>query len=103
MIHGKNRMELLPEVPTAQEAGYPELAALTESYGFAVPAGTPDPVVRKLNADIVKVLNHPAVQSTVRALGMTPAPSSAEEFDRQMRLEHKRWAGLVDAVRIKAK
>jgi tripartite-type tricarboxylate transporter receptor subunit TctC len=91
------RNEALPDVPTAIEAGYPELGNIIEWYGVAVPAGTPRAVVKKLNAAVVDALNSPDVAKRVQNLGQTPSPSTPEEFDRQIREEYARWGKVVKA------
>jgi tripartite-type tricarboxylate transporter receptor subunit TctC len=91
------RNEALPDVPTAIEAGYPELGNIIEWYGVAVPAGTPRAVVKKLNAAVVDALSSPDVAKRVQNLGQTPSPSTPEEFDRQIREEYARWGKVVKA------
>lgn len=99
---GNARFEALPDVPTAAEAGYPELGKNPEWYGFAVPVGTPANIVQKLNGDIVTVLNMDSVQKAIRALGMTPAPSTPQEFANKIRTDHEIWGKVVKASGVKA-
>lgn len=101
-VLGKDRNEQIPEVPNAVESGYPDLSDIPEWYGFAAPAGTPEPIVRKLNADFVAALNDPEVQKSIRALGTTPSPSTPEEFAKQIRVDYERWGKVVKAAGVKA-
>ena len=101
-VMGKERLDSMPDVPTALESGYPQLSDLVEWYGFAVPAGTPAPIVAKLNADFVKALNDPEVQKSIRGLGMGPAPTTTEEFARQVKYDYERLGKIVKDSGIKA-
>lgn len=102
VVLGKDRNESIPEVPNAVESGYPDLSDIPEWYGFAAPAGTPEPIIRKLNADFVAALNDPEVQKSIRALGTTPSPSTPEEFAKQIRFDYERWGKVVKAAGVKA-
>jgi tripartite-type tricarboxylate transporter receptor subunit TctC len=101
-VFGGRRIEALPDVPTAAEAGYPQLGKNPEWYGVAVPAGTPAERVAKLSADIRRAMEVPAVQEAVRSLGLTPAPSSADAFARQIRADLEEWGKVVKASGAKA-
>jgi tripartite-type tricarboxylate transporter receptor subunit TctC len=69
---------------------------------MVAPAGTPRTIVNQLNAALVRILNMPDVQERIRALGMTPSPSTPEEMDRQIRSDHALWGGVVKRAGIKA-
>lgn len=101
-VFGKERIESIPDVPHALEAGYPDLSDIPEWYGFAVPAATPDRIVSKLNADFVTALRSPEVQKSIRALGTNPSPSTPEEFMRQIRTDYERWGKVIKAAGVKA-
>jgi tripartite-type tricarboxylate transporter receptor subunit TctC len=100
-VFGKTRSEVLPDTPTAAEAGYPQLGEYPEWYGVAVPVGTPAAIVRQLNADITKALAAPQVQKSLHELGLSPSPSSAEEFARQIRTDYEAWGKVVKASGLK--
>jgi len=93
-ITGVQRVMQLPEVPTMQEAGVPGFE-VTSWYGVVAPAGTPAPVLDKLNADITSVLRLPDVQQRLNEVVMPPAPTSREEFDQFIRSEVARWARVI--------
>lgn len=101
-VLGKDRIESIPDVPNAIESGYPALSDIPEWYGFAAPAGTPEPIIAKLNADFVQALNDPEVQKSIRALGTTPSPSTPEEFAKQIKYDYERWGKVVKAAGVKA-
>jgi len=101
-VFSKERIEALPDVPSALEQGYPELSDVSEWYGFAVPTGTPQSIINILNAGFVAALKDPAIQKSVRVLGMTPAPSTPEEFAKRIRADYARWGKVVKAAGVKA-
>ncbi len=82
--------------------GFKEFGNVVEWYGMVAPAGTPRPIVRRLNEALVSILNMPDVQERIRALGMTPSPSTPEELDRQIRADHALWGGVVKRAGVKA-
>ena len=102
VVFGSKRLDALPDVPTAAEAGYPQLGENPEWYGVAVPAGTPSSVIDALNAAIVQALGTPEVQKAIRSLGLAPAPSSAEVLGRQIKLDLEEWRKVVKASGAKA-
>lgn len=101
-VFGKKRIDALPDVPTAAEAGYPQLGDTPEWYGVAVPVGTPATIIAQLNTDIVTALKSAEVQKATLALGLTPSPSTPEEFARQIRIDHEAWGKVVKASGVKA-
>ena len=78
------------------EAGFPGAEA-TSWTGILVPAGTPAPVVVKLNAAFVKALQFPDVATRLAADGAVPVGNSATEFDTYIRSELVKWAKVVKA------
>src|SRR5262245_47755318 len=101
-IMGGTRIEALREVPTAVEMGFKEFGNVVEWYGMVAPAGTPRPIVRQLNEALVRILGMPDVQERIRALGMTPSPSTPEDLDKQMRADHALWGEVVKRAGVKA-
>ena len=69
------RAELLPSVPTMVEAGVPDFE-ITSWFGLMAPAGTPAPIIARLNAETVKVLAREDVRSTLGAQGLNVASSN---------------------------
>lgn len=94
---GRKRIEAMPHVPTAAEAGYPELGDVVEWYGVAVPAATPREKIVRLNGAIVRALNSPDVLKRIDALGQYPAPSTPEAFRQRIREDFERWGKVVKA------
>ena len=96
-VFGAKRIDTLPDVPSATEAGYPELAVVTEWYGVLAPAATPHQTVAALNAGINRALASPDVLQRLQGLGMHASPSTPAEFDRQIREDYARWGKVVKA------
>jgi tripartite-type tricarboxylate transporter receptor subunit TctC len=96
------RNPALPDVPTAQEAGLPELSNVIEWYGVVVPAATPRAVVQRLGDSVVRAMAAPEVLERIHAIGQTPAPTGSEDFARLMREDYARWQRVVRAAGVKA-
>lgn len=101
-IMGGVRIDALSDVPTAVEMGFKDFANVIEWYGMVAPSATPRPIVNQLNAALVRILNMPDVQERIRALGMTPSPSTPEELDKQIRADYALWGGVVKRAGVKA-
>jgi tripartite-type tricarboxylate transporter receptor subunit TctC len=100
LVTGRKRLEALPAIPTAVEAGYPELDVLGW-YGVVVPSATPRSIVAKLNEDIVNVLNSATARERMRALGQDLSPSSPQEFQDQIKKDLALWGKVVRASGVK--
>jgi tripartite-type tricarboxylate transporter receptor subunit TctC len=100
-VTASRRASLLPEVPTMAEAGLPGLE-VTSWFGLLVPAGTPAPIIARLNAETVKVLGRADVKATLAAQGLEVAPSSPEQFAAHIRSEIARFTKIARAAGIKA-
>jgi tripartite-type tricarboxylate transporter receptor subunit TctC len=96
------RNPALPDVPTAQEAGLPELSNVIEWYGIVVPAATPAPIVKRLGDSVLRAMSAPEVLERINGIGQTPSPLAAEEFARMIREDYARWQRVVKAAGVKA-
>ncbi len=94
------RISMLPDVPTASEAGLPgfEVASL---FGILVPAGTPAAIVNRLNAEINKVLTLPETRQELLTQGAYAAPSTPEQAQARVRQEIAQWARVIREADIK--
>jgi tripartite-type tricarboxylate transporter receptor subunit TctC len=101
MVTSETRAATLPDVPSAPEAGLPKMI-MKFWVGFAAPAGTPAPIVQRLNAELVKVLDMPDVRKTLSEQGADVAGGSAEDFAAFMQAESARWSAVVKSAGIKA-
>jgi len=64
-------------------------------YGTLAPAGTPQNIIRYLNAEFVKIVNAPDVRQQLEGMGAEPLTSTPEEFAEFIKLEAQRWARVV--------
>ena len=93
-VTSDKRVAPLPAVPTMIESGIPGYV-VTSWYGMCAPAGTPAPVLDKLNADVTRTLQAPDVRQRLTDLVIEPAPTSREEFVAFVRSELDRWEKVV--------
>ena len=91
---GRTRSAITPEVPTVAEAGVPGYEAVIW-LGAMAPAGTPRPVLERLSAEIVKVVNAPEVKENWGKQGAVPMGMAPEAFDKFMREDIQKWSKLV--------
>jgi tripartite-type tricarboxylate transporter receptor subunit TctC len=91
---GKQRSSVLPNVPTIAEAGVPGYEA-TIWLGVMAPAGTPKPVVDKLNGEIRKILARADIKETWAKQGAVPMMMDPAEFDKYLRADIDKWANVV--------
>jgi tripartite-type tricarboxylate transporter receptor subunit TctC len=93
------RSAALPNVPTLQEAGVPNLAIGTW-FGLLAPVSTPKPVVARLNTEIVKIINSAEFRKQMADIGAEPVGNKPEEMARQIREETAKFAELVKAGKV---
>ena len=93
------RLALYPDVPTFTEAGAPGFESGAWS-GMMVPAGTPRPVIERLNAALLAALRSPQVRQKLDEQGTQALGSSPEEYARFLRAEADRWAQVARQARL---
>ena len=93
------RLDALPTVPTMAEAGYPIEAAYW--FGLVAPAGTPAPVVAKLEKALSEVLAMPDVKKRLTDMGAVVNPLGARDFGAFIRTETTKWADVIHKANIK--
>jgi tripartite-type tricarboxylate transporter receptor subunit TctC len=91
---GKTRSSVLPDVPTAEEAGLAGYEA-TIWLGLMAPAGTPKPIIEKLNAAINAAIKRPEIVKLWADQGAVPMSMTPEQFDRFLRGDIVKWAEVV--------
>ena len=94
------RSQALPDVPSIAEAGVPGYEA-TQWFGVLAPAGTPRPIIDRLNQEIVKLLKLPDVRDRLIADGTDPVGNTPEEFASYIRSETEKWTKVIKAAGIK--
>jgi len=99
-VSTKMRSRGLPEVPTLMESGVD--IATGSWFALFAPKNTPMPIVHKLNNEVVKILELPAIKARLVAQGAEPVPMSVEEFSAFTKSEFESWAPIVKASGAKA-
>jgi len=94
------RSTLNPEWPTLQQEGVKEIDASNWTALFA-PKATPQPIIDKLNAEVVKILNMPDVKERFAGGGVVTIPSSAAELDARVKQEAGRFRAIVQKANIR--
>ncbi|MBX9826222.1 MAG: tripartite tricarboxylate transporter substrate binding protein [Xanthobacteraceae bacterium] len=100
-ISGPKRVATLPDVPTVAEAGAPGYSAL-QWYGVLAPAGTPQPVIAKLQAAIADALRTPDVRERLAQDGAEPIGGGSEEFAALIKSDLEKWSRIAKAANIQA-
>lgn len=97
-VTGPTRTPVAPEIPAVAET-YPGFE-VTVWQGFQAPAGTPRPIINKLNASIVKVMAMQDVREKLMNLGANPISSTPEQFAQHIAREKQKWADVVKRAGI---
>ena len=95
------RIKVLPDVPTIAESGVPGYEA-SLWYGILAPARTPEPIVRKMNAELGTALKTPDVVEKLSTQGVEPHHTSPEQFGALIRNEMRKWTKVIQASGVKA-
>ena len=99
-VTSAKRFPLLPELPTIAESGYSKFEALAWN-GVLVPAGTPKPVIARLNAEINAILKQPDVVQKMNAAGFDLIGGTPEDFGALIKAESAQWAPVIKSANIK--
>jgi tripartite-type tricarboxylate transporter receptor subunit TctC len=99
-VTSKRRIEAAPDVPTFEEAGVPGYEAIGW-FGVVAPKATPQPIIRRLNAEIRAALADPEIRARALAAGTEPFTNTPEEFAAMIREETRKWAEVIKAGNIK--
>jgi tripartite-type tricarboxylate transporter receptor subunit TctC len=99
-VSSTQRLPMLPDVPTMNEAGVSSYES-TGWFGIVAPAGTPTAIVNRLNAEIVSALNDPGIQNTMRDMGVEPAPSKPDDFEQYIKSEIQKWNKVIKTAGTK--
>jgi tripartite-type tricarboxylate transporter receptor subunit TctC len=98
---GKARLRAMPDMPTFAEQGYPQVNA-TNWYGVLAAAGTPKPVIARLNGEFARILKIPeVVDRLTQVQDAEPIASSPQELQKFLVAETARWGKVVQAANIK--
>ncbi|MEO8675453.1 MAG: tripartite tricarboxylate transporter substrate-binding protein, partial [Casimicrobiaceae bacterium] len=94
------RFPLLPDLPAIAESGYPGFEALAWN-GILVPAGTPKPVIAKLNTEVNAILKQPDVVTKMNAQGFDLIGGTPEDLANLIRRESDTWAPVIKRLGLK--
>jgi tripartite-type tricarboxylate transporter receptor subunit TctC len=94
------RSPFIPDVPTFTESGVPGVV-VNAWYGILAAGKTPRAIVDRLSSNLRQVLGQPAVREQINKRGITPEPTTAEDFTRLIRDDMTKWAKVVRAAGIK--
>jgi tripartite-type tricarboxylate transporter receptor subunit TctC len=98
-VAAKQRLKVLPDVPTYAEAGLPAMNN-PSWFGLAAPAGTPAPVLDKLNAAVRQALADPATIDAIEKQGAVPSPMSRDEFGALIAQSYGHWRTVVEDIKF---
>jgi tripartite-type tricarboxylate transporter receptor subunit TctC len=99
-VTSKTRSQILPDVPTMAEAGYPDVQG--DSWvGVLVPAKTPNDIIALLHREIVKILAQPDMKERLATLGYEPIASTPDEFAARIKVEIETWAKVIHGANIR--
>lgn len=98
-VASPKRLSELPNVPTMAEAGLPNFDVLSWN-GLAAPAGTPEPIIQRLNKEVNKILKMPDVKKQLEALGAEPVGGTSAQFSEFVNAEIEKWGVVVKTAGI---
>jgi tripartite-type tricarboxylate transporter receptor subunit TctC len=99
-VAAPQRLAAIPDVPTTAESGLAGLD-IVQYYGLAAPAGTPRPIVERLNQELRKVLSADDIKQRIIDDGGGPTPSTPEEYAANIKGEEGKWAELIKKLGLK--
>jgi tripartite-type tricarboxylate transporter receptor subunit TctC len=100
-VAAAQRMALLPDLPSAAEAGLPGYRA-SSWFGIVAPAATPAPIIARLHQEVVRALATPAMQARFAKVGARLVGNTPAEFAAQIRAERASWGEIIRAAGITA-
>ena len=99
-VLGETRAQLLPDVPTAKEAGVDNLV-VSGWYGFLAPAGTPQAIIDRLGVEITKITAMPEVKEQIQKVGVEPVSGlTPEQFGEFIKNEIPRWSKVASDANV---
>jgi tripartite-type tricarboxylate transporter receptor subunit TctC len=98
-LSSKERFPAIPEIPTFHESGVPGYESST-FFGLMAPSGTAPEIVRKVNADVAKVLARPDIKERLTNDGQIPGGGPSEQFTQFLRAEVAKYAKVIKAAKV---
>lgn len=100
VVAAQKRVPMLPDVPTVAEAGLPADLTGAVFFGVMAPAGTPDPIIAKLNAAFNEVLTNPVTAKKLTDLGFVLVGGSAADYGKRLAAETGKWRKVIQDANI---
>jgi tripartite-type tricarboxylate transporter receptor subunit TctC len=100
-VTGAKRLPGLPDVPTVAEAGFPGLASVYSWNGLHVAAGTPQPVVARINAEVARIRALPDIHDRMVSFGFTPEGGGPDDFAQFVQRDLAHWNEIVKDTGVK--
>jgi tripartite-type tricarboxylate transporter receptor subunit TctC len=100
-VAAKERLSVLPGVPTSVEAGLPQWQA-SSWFGLMAPAGTAPEIIERLQAETAKAVRQPSMQRFITESGIKLVGGTPDEFARLIREERKKWGDIIRTANIQA-
>ena len=99
-VAGRARSGLLPDVPTVAESGLPGFEAAVR-YGVLAPAGTPRPIVERINAELRAIVSADETRARIAAQGGEPLVATPEEYAADIAREQAKWGVLIKKLGLR--
>ena len=99
-IETAQRIDVLPNVPTTAELGYPKIM-VESAYGIIAPTGTPPAISARLQQAVAEVVNLSDVKAQIARQGAIPSATTADEYRAMMQAESAKWAAVIKAGGIR--
>jgi tripartite-type tricarboxylate transporter receptor subunit TctC len=99
-VANAERLAVLPDIPTAREAGFPQFE-VGSTYAILAPAGTPAPVLQRLNQEIHKAMAQPEIRGRMQQLGVEVRVSSLQDSAAALGSELTRWSKAIKDANVK--
>jgi tripartite-type tricarboxylate transporter receptor subunit TctC len=99
-VAGRARSVLLPDVPTVAESGLPGFEAAVR-YGVLAPAGTPRPIVDRINAELRTIVSADETRARIAAQGGEPLVTTPEEYSADIAREQAKWGVLIKKLGLR--
>jgi tripartite-type tricarboxylate transporter receptor subunit TctC len=99
-VAGTTRPAVIPDVPTSAESGLPGFEA-GFYYGMSAPAGTPRPIIERINKELRRAIASEDLRQRLVAEGTDPTPSTPEEYAANLEREEAKWAALIKKLGLK--
>jgi tripartite-type tricarboxylate transporter receptor subunit TctC len=99
-IADQRRSPFLPDLPTVAEQGFYGVVAVGW-IGLSAPARTPEPILDRLSAEVMRILKDPEVLEKLKSLSFVPARESRQEFEAYIAIENTKWRKIVQAAGVK--